>query len=410
MVQIIQELERGPSLGQKFSNAVGAGIQQAGQLYQQHQEKESISKLLGPESANLPRDFQKLMLEKNYKSASEREKQDAELKQNDAMLRDLEIRRELPPGSLNAYRSDPKAAEQVTRPAKEGKQALTEKEVPSEISKKIKKVLSDNPKASSDDLRVAMDEVGIPPVYSNPYTENRRRTQEQLEKTGEEHRRALRAETLPIRSDLAKKAQAAEKGIQNKEQLLDLIENGDINDPTFAALAEALPLNLGKRLLSNDTVEYKAGLVEEFSDLRNIFQGQTRVKEIELLENKIADIYLNNDQKKAIMKSRINALKADVIRAEAAAALENRDDLGVLQFQKEVDKAAKPQLDALFNQILDEQKSIIQNAENRKQTPLDINDPDDKRIMQEILKEAKGDKNEAKKLAKKKGYIVKGSR
>lgn len=219
-----------------------------------------------------------------------------------------------------------------------------------------------------------------------------------------ERQESLRKETLPVRQEYATKAAAARKGIENKQQLMDLIEKGDINDPTFAALAEALPLNLGKRMLSNDTVEYKAGLVEEFGDLRNIFQGQTRVKEIELLEQKIADIYLTDDQKKAILKSRIQALKADVIRSEAAAELEFEPGLGALTFSDAVEKKAKPRLDSLFGQILDEQKAVIQSAENKKKVPLDIEDPDDVKIIDAILQEAGGNYKEAERIAKKKGY------
>lgn len=280
---------------------------------------------------------------------------------------------------------------------------VTAQQVPPETANKINRVLKENSKANSDELRLAMDEAGIEPVYSNPYTENRRRMDEQNSKTSETKTAAYRQETLPIRKQLADKAIAASQGIQNKKHLLDLIEKGDINDPTFAALAESFPLNLGKRLLSNDTVEYKAGMIEEFGDLKNIFPGQVRVKEIELLEQKMADLYLTDDQKKSILGSRINALRADVIRAEVAQEIEN-EPIGVLQFQQEVDKRAKPKLDALFNQILDEQKSIIQNAENRKKLPLDMNEPDDKKIAESILKEAGGNRNKAREIAKQKGY------
>jgi len=170
-------------------------------------------------------------------------------------------------------------------------------------------------------------------------------------------------------------------------------------------------LNLGKRLLSNDTVEYKGGLIEEFGDLKNLFKGATRVKELELLEQKIADIYLTDSQKKAILKSRINALQGDVITAEVAAEMEAEGvNYPLLTYQKELDKRTKTRMDALFNRILDEHQSVIKSAEVRKQTPLDINDPEDKKIMQSILKEAGGDKLKAKELTKKKGYTVKGVR
>jgi len=219
------------------------------------------------------------------------------------------------------------------------------------------------------------------------------------------HEEELRKETLPIRKEYSDRAEASRKGIQNKQHLLEIIKTGKVDDPTFAALAEALPLNLGKRLLSPETVEYKAGLIEEFGDLRTIFPGQVRVKEIELLEQKIADLYLTDEQKERILNSRINAQKADLIREEAAAEIEASDKVyGLLEFRKQVGKKAKPKLEALFHKILDDQQAIIKDAENRKNIPLDINDPDDVQIISQIMKEAKGDKKKAKEIATKKGY------
>ncbi len=156
-------------------------------------------------------------------------------------------------------------------------------------------------------------------------------------------------------------------------------------------------------MLSDDTVTYKSGLIDEFGDLRNIFQGQTRLKEIELLEEKIPDLYLTDSQKEAILNSRINASKRDIIYAQAAREIED-EPLGILAYQQRLDEIASPKMKALFDQILDEQKSIIQNAENRKKVGLDLNDPEDLQIIDQILKEAGGDPYKAKKLAEKKGY------
>jgi hypothetical protein len=359
-----------------------------------------------PEYKDLPPEFQKIKFEADLK----RKQVGEDLVKGRSVVKAYEDTYDLPEGSLDAYQDDPHMARQVAKDLsnklhpKDSKTPFGEKKVPEEYSNKIEEILNANPNATANQLTLKFDKAKIPPGYTNKYVENRRQEEEHLTKNKETRATEMRKETLPIRTELANKAAAAEKGIQNKQELLNLIEKGDINDPTFAALAEALPLNLGKRLLSNDTVEYKAGLVEEFQDLRNIFQGQTRIKEIELLENKIADIYLTDDQKKAVLKSRINALRADVIRAESAAELEDRDDLGVLQFRQEIEKRAKPKLDALFNQILDEQKSIIQDAENRKKIPLSMNDSDDKKIIQQIMSEAGNDWKKAEKLAKEKGY------
>lgn len=213
-----------------------------------------------------------------------------------------------------------------------------------------------------------------------------------------------RAEVLPLKKEYADKAKIAKDSIRNKEELMDLIETGNLDDPTFAAIAEILPFNLGKRLLSPETVVYKSGLIEEFGDLKNIFKGATRVKEVEIFENKLADIYLNDAQKKAILKSRINSERVNIIKAEAAAQLEGRDDLGYLAFQEEVEKIAKPKLDALFNQIIDEHGSVIKDAENRKKLQLDASLPDDFEIIKQLMQEADGNKDRAREIAKKKGY------
>lgn len=217
--------------------------------------------------------------------------------------------------------------------------------------------------------------------------------------------RELRKETLPLKQELITRANLSRESIRNKSHLIDLIDTGNINDPTFAIFAESLPYNLGKRMLSNETVEYKGGLVDEFADLKNIFKGATRVKEVEIYENKLADLYLNDSQKKAILKSRINTAKIDLIREQAAQKVEEDfPNITALQFSRKVDEIAKPQIDALFNTIWDEQKAIFDQAESRKDIPLDFNDPEDKQIISQIYKEAGGNAKAAEKLAKKKGY------
>lgn len=219
--------------------------------------------------------------------------------------------------------------------------------------------------------------------------------------------RELRKETLPLKQNLIARADASRESIRNKSHLLDLIDKGNLNDPTFAIFAESLPFNLGKRMLSDDTVEYKGGLVDEFSDLKNIFKGATRVKEVEIYENKLADIYLDDSQKKAILKSRINTAKIDLIREEAAQEVEEKfPNITALQFNKKIAEIAQPKIDALFNTIWGEQKAVLDQAEALKKIPLDYDDPQGKQILDQIMKEAGGNRNKAREIAKKKGYII----
>jgi hypothetical protein len=212
-------------------------------------------------------------------------------------------------------------------------------------------------------------------------------------------------EVAPLKKTIIERADAARESIRGKEHLNELIDKGDIDDPYYATFLESLPYNLGKRFMSEDTVEYKGGLVDEFKDLKNTFQGATRVKEIEIYENKLADLYLTDNQKKAILKSRINADKIHLLREEAATEVEEKHpNLSALQFNKKVEETLKPKMNALFNNVWDEQKSILDRAESRKDLPLDLNDPEDAEVVRQILKEAKGNYKEAEKIAKKKGY------
>lgn len=238
-----------------------------------------------------------------------------------------------------------------------------------------------------------------------------RKSRIENEKEERADKRELRKETFPLKKAIIDAADLSRESIRNKNHLIDIIDRGNLDDPSIAVFLESLPLNLGKRMLSNDTVEYKGGLVDEFGDLKNIFKGATRVKEVEIYENKLADLYLTDSQKKAILKSRINASKSNIVREKAAQEVEEKyPNISALQFNKKVDEIAKPEIDKLFNSVWDEQKSILDQAERKKDIPLDPSDPEDLVIMQQIKKEAGGNKEAAKKLAKKKGYKVIGEK
>jgi hypothetical protein len=162
---------------------------------------------------------------------------------------------------------------------------------------------------------------------------------------------------------------------------------------------------MGKRFLSPDTIEYKGGLVDNFRDLKTIFNGPARVKEIEIMENKIADIYLTDAQKLQMLKSRIDVANVDIAREEAAAEIENEmPNVSALQFNRELGKRTNEKMNNIGKYVIGEQNAIIDAAERRKNLPLNLNDPDDKEIIAQIMKEAKGNPKKAQEIAKKKGY------
>jgi hypothetical protein len=419
MVQIIKERTFGSDFGEALGGGISKGFEEASKkrskLAELTKENDEIFESTGIRLRGTTDTVRKIEFAEKMKAKNKEEERAIELQkgeqkrnENQHILDDLTTRFGLEPGSLDAYKDDPAMAARVAKPEKEkaplgglGGTPLTDEE-----AETVEKIVKKYPKASAEELELQFNKAKIPRGRVETILESRRRAEEHLTKSTEDRKRALRQETLPLRTELANKAKIAEHSIRNKEQLLNLIKTGDINDPTYAAVAEALPLNLGKRLLSPTTLEYKGGLVEEYGDLKNIFSGATRVKEIDILEGKVADLYLTDEQKEAILRSRIKAEKYHTILAEAAAQLEDREDLGILQFEAEVEKLAKPKLDALFGQILEDHKAIIDSAERRQKSdlPLDPTDPDDKEILMQILQEAGGDKQEARKIAKKKGY------
>lgn len=80
MVQIIQE-NRKPSFGEKFSQAVGTGLGLGSEIMQRRSEQEALSNILGPEAANLPRDFQKMA----YQSQLQRQQLSEKLQGEDLL-------------------------------------------------------------------------------------------------------------------------------------------------------------------------------------------------------------------------------------------------------------------------------------------------------------------------------------
>ncbi len=231
--------------------------------------------------------------------------------------------------------------------------------------------------------------------------------QEQQEKHQQKLESETRKETLPFKQKVIEEANSARQAIQNKGQLLNLIDTKNLSDPTVAAVLTSLPFKLGERFLSPETVVYRAGLIDEYKDLKTIFTGQTRTAELDILGKKIADIYLTDTQKKEIIKSRIDALQAPLAKEEAAEEVERtKPGLTMFQWNKEVNKLAKQKTQAIFHKFLDEQNFIIDQAEKRKKTsvPLDRNNPEDEEIAQQIYREAGGNYKKAEIIARKKGY------
>lgn len=404
MVQILPAAPRKPSFSERLSQGVGRGLEMGQQLMQQQQRQQAVKQLgLDPSILQLPEEAQAAY----FKQAFTPEKKETLAQQagrelNEAKLRDIEEKRQMLKSAFPEL--FPQENETVEKP-KTRVPFQIGMEPEEESSRKPKKGLEGMTENQLRTLAANKGQQGTIGILGNE-AQAILDKKEKKEKTSEAREAELRKETLPIRTQIAERGELARRGIESKQNALKIIRTGNINDPTFATIMDNLPFKLGQRMLSSETVEYKAGLVDNYSDLRSLFTGATRVKEIEILENKIADIYLTDEQKTRILESRINAHKADVIRAEEAAKMEEEGQFySIGRYNQELEKRVRPKLDALFNQILNEQESIIKDAENRKKIPLNFNDPDDVQIIEQIFLEAGKNPEKAEELAKKKGYV-----
>lgn len=184
-----------------------------------------------------------------------------------------------------------------------------------------------------------------------------------------------RKETLPIRKEFADQAKYAREGIANKKLALNLLAKGKVDDPLVVHLAEKyLPGAVAGKVLSGDTALYKSGLFEEFGVLRNMFPGAIRVKEIELLEDKLATLDKSPEAKEQILTTGMKKLERPIILADAARQVEKENpDAGLLEFEEKVFEKAQPKLDVLYEELTQAYNEIYFKHAPAKSTYVDQN-------------------------------------
>lgn len=196
--------------------------------------------------------------------------------------------------------------------------------------------------------------------YTKPIAEKEIQRRENEKKNAIEARKQSIKDTEKYRTKIADNASYARKTIQNKKQQMELINKGDINNPLVLWATDKLPGAIQNKLLSTDTQLYKSGLFEEFGVLKQMFPGQIRVKEIELLEDKLATLDKSDEAKKKILEVGIQKAKEDIIMQKAAAKVEKEfPDLPLLQFQEKVDEYAQPEKDKLYEDLTKEYNDIF---------------------------------------------------
>ena len=431
---MVQVINLGPSRGALQASQLGQGLQSLGQglgaFYNNYTANKEFDALENnPELQNAPfserMEAAERVMRKHGKlgekifgqkmQIEQQKQQEKSQKINSNLVNKMIKEEEITDKDLEGADPNLMIAAHKARQPKNPIGGLPGQAVPPEQAAKMDEIEKNNPNFTSEQLRSEMDRQGIYPSYSKPRVEDRKKQEELNVKKTAKTQSDLSKEVGPLKQKIIERANAARESIANKENLMDLVDKGNLTDPTVAAFLDNLPFNMGKRFLSDDTIEYKGGLVDNFRDLKTIFNGPARVKEIEIMEQKIPDIYLSDSQKKQLLKSRIDVSKVDIAREEAAAEIEEEmPNVSALQFNLELEKRTKEKMDAIGKFVIGEQRAVIDAAERMKSLPLNINDPDQKQIIQQIVLEANPGADVTKltdaqikkssELAKKKGY------
>lgn len=372
MIQVHQrQASQKPSFGQQISGAIGGGLQAASNLMSERENKQAAEQEYQQQNQfysqlsgrNLSRDpaIRKLEIESALKGEQEGSKFSSKIAQNKSVIRDIEKRRDLPEGSLDAYVSDPKMAEQVTRPVKEPKKTQASQPIDPEQLNKIKEVRSRPGFNDLDEVEkyIEMTEAGV----------SRELAETESKLTGEKKKRQQAGfeTSYKVQEDFINDTTSSYRAFETevKPKLLQMrnIPDKDIIGPTSAVFLEALGIPLGalddpsSELYNKVSLDLLKGLPETYGN---------RILKVEV-DNFLKTIpsLMNSSEGRRMIAS--NMLKLgemkevyyNEMRREQKKLLDEKKEFP-RDFQQRIFDQVKPQIDRINEEFikLSEIKSV----------------------------------------------------
>lgn len=356
-----------------FGQKLAGGFNQALEIYAQHAEKEKTKKLMdkenqqlqslvGEDISGLNPELKKTVLAERLKGQASSKKTGDELAQNRQLLRAIENSRNLEPGSLSAYESDPKMAEITSRPPKEPKKTQASQPIDPKQLETIQKVRSSpgyNDMDEVDQYR-ALTNAGV--SKENAEVESKL-TGNKLERQQKGIESAYKAQEDFI-NETTKKYSAFES--ETKPRLLQmqkLANDDDLIGPTASAFLETMGIPLGaledpsSELYQKLSLDLLKGLPETYGN---------RIMKVEV-DNFLKTIptLLNSPEGRRMIASnmlKLGEMKEVYYNEMRRQQKSSRDSNKPLarDFQQEVFDQVKPQIDRINDEFvkMSEIKSI----------------------------------------------------
>jgi hypothetical protein len=353
----IQILPAGPtkkSFGQKLSAGIGRGLETGQKLMDQHKEEkrkqlenQQLQSLVGEDISGLDPELKKTVLAERLKGQASSKKTGDELAQNRQLLRAIENSRNLEPGSLSAYESDPKMAEITSRPPKEPKKTQASQSIDPNQLKIIKDVRKDPEflKATPSKKYQMMTDAGI--SKENAQAESEIAAEEYKAEIGKQKEvkdleYKYHKESEDYDKELIKNTKVAKKQLSTVKDIEKVLQKGEVGPRSLASVFSGLGTvgdKISKALLSKDESTLLSSIPQLLEGWKDIFGVRLSDADLALLENKLPDIGKTPSANKAVLNIIKKYADQTLLRSQIAKEIKNKNNgLRPLQYEEKIEE------------------------------------------------------------------------
>lgn len=241
------------------------------------------------------------------------------------------------------------AAEVRNKVPKSPPGGLTGQAVPTEFGQSINQIISENPNANADELGVAFDAAGIPPIYSNRYVENRRRQDEIRAGNQREDANISRKERLQFHQesekydeDLMKQGRVAKNQQGTLKNIAESIRSGKVKPTSFSNIFKGLGKigdKISEALLNNDQATLVSSIPQLLEGWKEVFGIRLTDADLRVLQDKLPSIGKSPEANMAVINILNKYSEMNLLRSQIGEQIkESNKSLRPLGYASKVEK------------------------------------------------------------------------